>query len=105
MIGSKTGKIISYAVRNKSCRFCEHSALSKEQPKQHDCRKNWDGSAKGMECHMAVSMLKDLKDKNISLETIVIDDDTTTIARTRKEVKASLKKKSDSNQAKKHFTN
>lgn len=63
------------------------------------------GSKTGMECHMAVSMLKDLKDKNISLETIVIDYDTTTIARTRKEMKASLKKKSDSNQAKKHFTN
>lgn len=47
MIGSKTGKIISYAVRNKSCRFCENAALSKEPPKQHDCRKNWDGSAKG----------------------------------------------------------
>ena len=58
-----------------------------------------------MECDMAVSMLKDLEDKNISVETIVMDDDTTTIARARKEVKASLKKKSDSNHAKKHFTN
>lgn len=45
--GSKTVKIISYAVRIKSYRFCERSALSKEPPKQHDCRKNCDGSAKG----------------------------------------------------------
>lgn len=37
-----------------------------------------------MECDMAVSMLKDLEDKNISVETIVMDDDTTTIARARK---------------------
>lgn len=54
-----------------------------------------------MECDMAVSMLKDLEDKNISVETIVMDDDTTTIARARKGyVKASLKKKSDSNHGK-----
>lgn len=45
--GSKTVKIISYAVRIKSYRFCEVSAISKEPPKQHDCRKNCDGSAKG----------------------------------------------------------
>lgn len=41
-------------------------------------------SLSGMECDMAVSMLKDLEDKNISVETIVMDDDTTTIARARK---------------------
>ncbi|XP_061170664.1 uncharacterized protein LOC133180103 [Saccostrea echinata] len=105
MIGSKTGKIISYDVRNKSCRICENAALSKEPPRQHDCRKNWDGSAKGMECDMAVSMLKDLEAKNISIETIVMDDDTTTIARARKGVKARLKKKSDADHAQKHFTN
>lgn len=39
MIGSKTGKIKSYVVRHKSCRFCKHSALFKESPEQHDCRK------------------------------------------------------------------
>lgn len=44
------------------------------------------------ECDMTVGMLKDLENKNISVETIVMDDDTTTIARVRK---ASLKKKKD----------
>lgn len=44
------------------------------------------------ECDMTVSMLKDLENKNISVETIVMDDDTTTIARARK---ARLKKKKD----------
>lgn len=38
-----------------------------------------------MECDMAVSMLKDLEDKNNSVEIIAMDDDTTTIARARKE--------------------
>lgn len=44
------------------------------------------------ECDMTVGMLKDLENKNISVETIVMDDDTTTIARVRK---AGLKKKKD----------
>lgn len=33
---------------------------------------------------MVVSMLKNLEDKNISVKTIVIDDDTTTIAKEEK---------------------
>lgn len=37
-----------------------------------------------MECDMVVSMLKNLEDKNISVKTIVIDDDTTTIAKEEK---------------------
>lgn len=60
---------------------------------------------KGMECDMAVSMMKELQGKNINVESIVMDDDTTTLARARKEVKAGLKKKSHANHAKKHFTN
>lgn len=44
------------------------------------------------ECDMTVGMLKDLEDKNLSVVTIVMDDDTTTIARARK---AGLKKKKD----------
>ncbi|XP_078321992.1 uncharacterized protein LOC111111798 isoform X2 [Crassostrea virginica] len=59
----------------------------------------------GMECDMAVSMMKELQGKNINVESIVMDDDTTTLARARKEVKAGLKKKSHANHAKKHFTN
>lgn len=56
-----------------------------------------------MECDMAVSMLKYLEDKNINVETIVMDDDTTTIARAKKGVKANLKKKSDAYLAKKFY--
>lgn len=83
---------LAIAVRNKIRQFCEHDALSKEPPRQHDCRKNWGGPVVLKECDMTVGMLKDLEDKNISVETIVMDDDTTTIARVRK---AGLKKKKD----------
>lgn len=54
---------------------------------------------------MAVSMPKDLEDKNNSVETIAMGGDTTTIAMARKEMNASLKKKSYANHAQKHFTN
>lgn len=40
IIGSKTGMIIGYAVRNESYRFCKNAALSKETPKQHDFERN-----------------------------------------------------------------
>lgn len=36
-------------------------------------------------CDMAVSMQKDLEDKNNSAETIIMDGDTTTKAKARKE--------------------
>lgn len=45
-----------------------------------------------MECAIAVSMLNDLEDKHISVESIEIDDDKTTITTARKEVKESLRK-------------
>uniref|UniRef100_A0A8W8NWZ5 LIM zinc-binding domain-containing protein n=1 Tax=Magallana gigas TaxID=29159 RepID=A0A8W8NWZ5_MAGGI len=44
-----------------------------------------------MECAIAVSMLNDLEDKHISVESIEIDDDKTTITTARKEVKESLR--------------
>ena len=54
---------------------------------------------------MAVSMIKELQGKNINVESIGMDDDTTTLARARKEMKAGLKKKSNAKNAKTHFTN
>lgn len=45
-----------------------------------------------MECDITVSMLNDLEDKHISVESIEIDDDKTTITRASKGVKESLKK-------------
>lgn len=37
-------------------------------------------------CDMAVSMQKDLEDTNKSVETIIMDGDTTTKAKARKEI-------------------
>ena len=67
MIGVNTGKIVSYAVRCKKCRFCDRAA-HKDMPNYHDCRKNWNKSSKAMESDMALEMLQELKIKRISCE-------------------------------------
>ena len=43
MIGAQTGKVLDCEVRIKSCRICEHAKREKKQPKDHDCRQNWQG--------------------------------------------------------------
>ena len=43
MIGAQTGKVLDCEVRIKSCRICEHAKREKNQPKDHNCRQNWQG--------------------------------------------------------------
>lgn len=50
---------------------------------------------------MAVEMLKKLKNTGSSVGTLVMDGDSTTIARVQKEVDLHLKKKTDENHLKK----
>ena len=80
MIGVNTGKIVSYAVRCKKCRFCDR-AIHKDMPNDHDCRKNWSKSSKAMESDMALEMLQELKSKGFHVKKLVMDNDTTTISR------------------------
>ena len=103
-IGAKTGKLIGYELRCKKCAICDAAAKLNIEVSQHDCRKNWTGSAKAMEPTLAVSMLKTFKDKDASIITITMDDDSTTIARARKEVDPSISKISDRNHTNKYFT-
>ncbi|XP_061173391.1 uncharacterized protein LOC133182561 [Saccostrea echinata] len=80
MIGVNTGKVLSYAVRCKKCRFRDR-AVDKENPNEHDCRKNWTKSSKAMESDMAVEMLSELKSKGFHVKKLIMDNDTTTISR------------------------
>jgi hypothetical protein len=79
MIGVSSGKILSYSVRSKTCRFCDRAV--NEEPTEHDCRKNWSKSSKAMESDMAVEMLHDLKAQGFHVKKLVMDNDTTTISR------------------------
>lgn len=50
IVGKNTGELLFVAVRNKFCLVCARS----QNPKDHVCYKNWDGSASSMEASMAV---------------------------------------------------
>ena len=105
MIGSETGKIINYAVRQKTCRVCSIAITSKSTPPDHECHKNWTGSAKGMEADMVTEMVKDVEKEGASVGAIVGDEDSTTIARLRANVNKNIEKVSDSNHIKKLLGN
>ena len=101
MIGAQTKKCVGYAVRCKTCKICEVAQRSGQPARQHDCRKNWDGSAKAMEADMVVEMVKTAKESDVSVGIITGDEDSTSISRTRHEVSPDIEKRSDNNHVKK----
>ena len=105
MVGCITKKIVGYGVMSSSCRICAVASKQGVAPQQHDCRKNWNGSSKAMEPAMAVNILTRIKDKGHQLKKLVMDDDTTTIAKVRNEVESTIEKCSDKNHTMKIFTN
>ena len=105
MIGAQTGKLIGYSVRSKFCKTCDESTRKGKTPKKHDCRMNWSGSAKAMEQEMVIEIMRKCKDSGASVDTIIADDDTTTIAKIKQSVNPDIKKKSDKNHVKKNIGN
>lgn len=103
MIGSHTGKIIDYEVRSKSCRICENATKAGRVPKDHDCRKNWEGSSKAMERDMVVDMVTKMVDKGVNITKVVADEDTTTFSHLRT-IHNNITKISDRNHIRKTFS-
>ena len=103
-IGEESGKCIDFAVRSRVCNVCEYAARNNTTPKSHECHKNWSGSSKAMEPDMAAEMMDKLAAKSISVETIVMDNDSSTVAKLRQK-NPTLKKKSDKNHTKKNIAN
>lgn len=105
MIGKETGRIVHFATRMDTAEHAIVQKKTRKTPSTHDCRKNWTGSSKAMEPDMCIGMLKDLGEKDVQVGTIIMDNDTTTIARARTEVNPALKKQCDKNHTLKQFTN
>ena len=91
-------------MRVKSCRVCDHAAKEGQIAREHDCRKNWEGSAKAMEPSMVVEMVRKANE-TVSIGTLVGDDDTTTIARVRADLDESIEKCRDKNHVRKSLAN
>ena len=97
-IGYYSNKVIAYGTRSKRCICCE----KKSSTKVHDGRLNFEGSAKSMEEDIAVEIF--LRNENfdtakVKLGTLIGDDDSSTIARLRRESNHEIKKWTDKNHA------
>ncbi|CAH1106044.1 unnamed protein product [Psylliodes chrysocephalus] len=103
LIGYYSGKVISYNTRSTRCSRCEHGHTKSD----HDCRKNFDGSARAMEPDMSVDLVtnnKLLKEENVIISVLIGDDDSSAIAAVRQEASHEVEKWSDTNHAKKNLT-
>jgi hypothetical protein len=105
LIGNKSGKMCAYGVKTKDCRMCSFHTNKGKEPPKHDCRKNWLGSSKAMESSVAVDVIKEVEEQNAKVSVLIMDDDTTTMARIRQSISHPVHKWSDLNHTKKHLGN
>ncbi|XP_077277842.1 uncharacterized protein LOC143906004 [Temnothorax americanus] len=103
LIGYYSGLVLAYATRTKKCAMCEKG----HKPSDHDCRLNFDRSAKAMEPDMAVELIAKndlLTEANVAIAVLIADDDASSIAAVRRESSHRVEKWSDLNHAKKGLT-
>ncbi|CAC5362774.1 unnamed protein product [Mytilus coruscus] len=101
MIGEKTGKCVSQGTKSADCRKCMY--VDEKGDGNHDCRKNHSGSAKSMESNLAVEMVQELQCKGCKVSCIIMDDDTTTLARLKQCINSDIVKRSDRNHQRKNI--
>ena len=104
LMGYETGKIVAYGIRIKNCRVCEYHHKQGTLVPKHNCQRNWSGSSKCMEPDVAEAVIKNVEKKGLKVDTLIMDDDTTTLARV-KSFKPEIIKWSDLNHTKKHLGN
>ncbi|KAF7998616.1 hypothetical protein HCN44_011024 [Aphidius gifuensis] len=79
IIGYLSKKILDFGTRNRKCKKCDNG----HSPETHSCRKNYQGSAKGMEANVAASLVNEssiLKSAGVSVRVVVGDDDSSAIS-------------------------
>ena len=79
IVGFLSNKILDYGTRNRKCKRCD----SGHSPNDHNCRKNFEGSAKAMEPHLGAELVnksKVLKSCRLDVRAVVGDDDSSTIS-------------------------
>ena len=83
LTGIESENILSYETRISNCEQCEvHKVTS--QVKEHDCMINWGGSSEAMASDLAVEMLVSGTTQKARISTIVMDEDSTTMAKIKK---------------------
>jgi len=77
-IGCLSNKILNVVVSSKICRLCSIARENGEEPPEHVCPQNYEGSSKAMEADAALTLYKDIYNKSgkrIHLQAVVADDD------------------------------
>lgn len=98
LIGSQTRKVLDYRTCNRKCKMCDMG----HDKADHNCRKNFNGSAKAMEPHVATTIVNSsaiLKAVNLEVGILVGDDDSSTIKACRDNCSHEIVKFSDTNHA------
>ena len=78
IIGYRTGNIICFKVKSKSCAICARENSFNVHTEEHDRTINWEGTSGGMEEGVELEMCVKLHNSfkyNIFVEFIVSDDD------------------------------
>ena len=76
--------LVAYSTRDKHCIKCDKGHSKAE----HDCHENYSNSSKSMEADMAIQTLINnpaFIAEKVRLDTLMADDDSSTIARLRRE--------------------
>ncbi|CAC5424218.1 unnamed protein product [Mytilus coruscus] len=78
--GDQTGKVVRRGTRSSDCRVWKARNV---ETYDHKCTSNWFGSANGLEPDVRARLIGYLENKNFQVSTVIMDDDTTTMARIR----------------------
>ncbi|XP_053407136.1 uncharacterized protein LOC123525512 [Mercenaria mercenaria] len=95
VIGVKTKKCLNYSTRVKNCAKCNFNSKTGKKVQQHDCRKNWTGSAKSMEPDIVTSLHEKAMDSGMKFIGVIGDEDSSAIKHIREKVNPKIKKFSD----------
>ncbi|XP_011859062.1 PREDICTED: uncharacterized protein LOC105556578 [Vollenhovia emeryi] len=102
IIGFLSGKILDFATRNRKCKMCDNG----REKNDHDCRKNFKGSAKAMEPDVGAFLVNNstiLQEAAVSIRVLIGDEDSSTIANVRRGNSKKVFKLADINHLRKHF--
>lgn len=97
LLGFFSHKILSYVTLNRKCAKCDEHGYPPDHP---ECRKNYAGSAKGMEPRAAEMLVKEspiLKDCNTEWAVPICDNDSGIIASLKNSVDYEIIKHADKN--------
>lgn len=78
LVGSRTGKIVYYGVRNKYCHVCKMAESKTSPPNFHQCNINFSGPSSGMESDIIVEGFKFCQQHGARFNTMISDGDSNT---------------------------